>query len=88
MSKKKKQDPQGKDHHAEPAAPEGKLSRKLDESELARLHGELVKLQIGAMTSLFAENQANYLGDRSSLSSFELLLLRSVGDPTAAFADS
>ena len=34
MSKKKKQDPQGKDHHAEPAAPEGKLSRKLYESEL------------------------------------------------------
>jgi hypothetical protein len=47
------------------------MSRKLYESELARLHGELVKLQIGVATSLFAENQENHLGDRSSSSSFE-----------------
>ena len=43
---KKKASHEGKVAAAAPPAPEGKLSRKLYESELARLHGELVKLQL------------------------------------------
>jgi polyphosphate kinase 2 len=46
MGKKKEKE---KASVAEPPAPEGKLSRKLYESELARLHGELVKLQLWAV---------------------------------------
>jgi polyphosphate kinase 2 len=46
---KKKASHEDKVAAAAPPAPEGKLSRKLYESELARLHGELVKLQLWAV---------------------------------------
>jgi len=46
MSKKEQKDRNKKDHETDQPTPDGKLKRKDYERELARLHGELVKLQL------------------------------------------